>query len=1192
MNYIIHANGTALPMQKHQYRLGNVTLQTLLTMKLLVFLTFCFSFQSIAAVKAQKVDLHVKNESFKSVIRTLQKQTGYSFIINEQYLRQARRVTIAISGTEILEVLPLLFRGQPFGYEVDANVVSVVPKTDPVVETLHATSLQDQITGRVTDSLGHPLEKATVKIKGTNRATFTDRDGRFTLRGVEDGAVLEISYLGYSPIELPATADLGTIILRSSQATLGEVEVVFSTGYQSLPKERATGSFTQIDNELFNRSVSTDLISRLEGVTNGLLFERPNTTDAPSSNPNLRIRGISTIRGESAPLIVVDNFPYEGDISNINPNDVESISVLKDAAAASIWGARAGNGVIVVTTKSGSISRKPTLSFNSNVNITDRPDLYYDRTYLPPADAVELERTLYGLGRYTKNDWTAYTPVIDILFARDEGLIDSETADSRLDDLKRYDIRDEAGKYLYRKSVNQQYALNINGGTDRNQYYISAGFDKSAEHLIGNSFARTTLNAKNDFQPLNGLNISSSISYMQNRLDNNGISMFALTPSGMNDVYVYARLADAYGNALPIVRNNRYTYTDNALAMGLLDWHYRPLDELTTNDNTSNSQEIRLNTAIRYNVLKGFAAEARYQYQNIGNSFRNHYSQDSYFARHEINRFTQVNGAHPIPLGGILDRSGNTFTSHYGRLQLDYNDNWGERHEINGLAGFEMRQEHLMGSGSSRLYGYNDEILTHVTNLDFNSSFPTRPRLSGRITNGNSTGNQTTDRFVSYYANLSYTYDGRYIFSGSTRWDASNIFGVAFNQKGVPLWSVGTAWNVAKEEFYKLDWMPSLKLRATYGANGNAVRSLSALPTISYASAPNTITGLPSGVLLNVGNPDLRWEKVEVLNFGLDFSILDNRVFGNIEWYNKNSSNLIGDDFLDPTTGIHFTGGSYNLHNRRNYADLKTTGFDIELNTINIDGALKWQTTYLFNYVKNRVTNYYAPPSIQAIDFMPLIASTPVKEGLPLEQLYAIPWNGLDATGAPLVMVNGELSTDYNAYFNNLTYEDLLQVGITVPPYFGSIRNTFSWHSLSLSFNILWRAGHKFRRESIRYNSLFGTSRVTHIDYLDRWQNAGDELTTIVPSMPTSTNLRRDQAYTFSDALIERGDNIRLQDINISYLLSSKYVNKAGLSQVRLYAYANNLGILWKHTKYEIDPDVRSAFPQPLQMAFGLQIQL
>lgn len=1052
--------------------------------------------------------------------------------------------------------------------------------------------LPAQIIGYVYDNeTKESIPGANVALLIDGSSTVTDERGAFRLQAFLLPDTLVVRHVGYMT-EFAALDKSNTQLTFYLERESHEIEeVVVNTGYQSIPKERATGSFTHIDNDLFNRSVSTDLISRLEGITNGLGYELPTTRGAPSSTPDLRIRGLSTIHGETLPLIVVDNFPYEGDINNINPNDVKSITVLKDAAAASIWGARAGNGVIVITTKGGA-KQKTRININSYVSFVDKPDLYYDQRFLPPAELVELERFLFNRGMYTQNDWTAFTPATEVLFALDDGLIDRGEANRMLEMLSSYDIRDEALKYLYRRGVNQQYSVSIDGGQANHQYYISGGFDNNSSNIVGNDYERITLNARNDIQPVDGLGISTTINFSKGRHWNNGIGLLELAPAGMTDnPYTYARLADEEGNPLSIVKDNRYTYTSRALEMGFLDWEYRPLDELRTNDNTSESQEIRINTAIRYRLLSSLQVEGRYQYQNVLNSSRTHYPEESYYARNLINRFTQVDGYRPIPLGGILNRSSNIFRSHYGRLQLNYNKNWEGQHDLDGLAGFELRHEQRVGGGTSRLYGYDDETLTYVNNIDFRSSFPINPRSTGRISYGNAPGDQLVDRFVSYYGNVAYSFQRLYTLSGSVRWDASNIFGVRFNQQGVPLWSIGAAWDVGNERFVHGDWLNNAKLRITYGANGNAVRSISALPVVRYGSI-NSITQIPYASLEGVGNPDLSWEKVKTINLGLDIGLFGSRLAGTIEWYKKRSSNLIGEDLLDPTTGIFLSVLNYNLDNRRNYADLETRGVDFELNTVNLSGRLQWQTTLLFCHVRNRVTRYHAPQNPPVTDFLQSLFTSHVVEGNPLDQLYAIPWHGLDATGSPQVMVNGELGTDYNTYFNNLTYDDLIRIGVYNPPYFGSIRNTISLKGLSLSFNVIWKGGHKFRRSSVSYSTLYGTNRYAHTDYLNRWKQPGDESGTVVPSAPETSNLRRDHAYIYSEALFERADNIRLQDISLSYNLPEKYLTNTGFSQITFFAYARNLGVLWKATGSEIDPDARALYPLPVQPSLGIRIQL
>lgn len=1050
-----------------------------------------------------------------------------------------------------------------------------------------ATSGQTILTGKVVNSENMtPMTGVSIQSVEKGTVVISDENGEFKIGAINNSDTLTFNFIGFRSKLVPVKSMIKENLEIFMELQINELdEVLINTGYQLIPKERSTGSFSHIDNSLINRSVGSEIISHLEGVIGSLSYELPATVDEPTKKPNLRIRGLSTINGETQPLIVVDNFPYEGDIENINPNDVESISILKDAAAASIWGARAGNGVIVITTKKGKYLQRPTIGFNSNITVVKTPDLYYDRNYLPSAEAIELERILFDKGLYRKNDATVLTPVIETLMAVDDGTIDIDRANTYFDQLKNYDIRKEVGERLYRNGISQQYSFNINGGSERTRYYISSGYDKNLASLVNDSYNRVTFNTKTDFKISNNLKISSSANFSKSQDKNNGISYGKLSPTGMNSIYPYARLADESGDALPIPKNNRIVYTDRAEENGLLDWHYRPLDELYLNDNHSSLQEVRLNNALVYNITKNLQLEGRYQYQSLESNSTNHHPEDSYYARHLINRYTQSDGTRPIPLGGILEGGGSKTTTNYGRVQVSYNRLWNGRHSINSVAGAEIRQENTKGDPSYSFYGYDDNVLTNYNLIDYNFSWPILPSGKARVENKSSLGSQYVDRFVSYYANLAYTFNNRYIISSSARWDASNLFGVRFNQKGVPLWSSGLAWVLSDEPFFHVDWLQQLKLRATYGVNGNVSRTSSALPYITYTD--DAVTGLQNGILRTPGNADLRWEQIKIMNLGLDFSLFHGRLNGSFEYFNKKSTDLIGEDFLDPTSGIIWTGSRYNMSNKRNYANMKTNGFDVELNSLNIHSRIKWNTTVLLSYSNDKITKYLTQNNPSINSFLSP-TNVPVVEGKPKDALYTIPWHGLDNTGSPLVMVNGELGTDYNGYFNNLTYEDLAYEGVTVPPLFGSIRNDFYWNNFSVSFNILFKANYYFKRGGINYSSLF-SSGLMHMDYIDRWKKPGDEFVTNVPSMPEASLTRRDQAYIFSDALLGKGDHIRLQDINLAYSLSPSVKNKIGASDIRLFAYAKNIGIIWRHNKYHIDPGARAFYPQPLQISFGVQ---
>lgn len=276
--------------------------------------------------------------------------------------------------------------------------------------------------GKITDENGKALPGTTIRLKNTKKSSITGQNGGFTLRDIGEGNILVISRVGYQTIEIKYSKEK-PIEIRLKEDNSELKEIVINTGYYQTPKERATGSFDYISNDLINRSTGSNIIARLEGITSSLHFDRRENSREAVNAPELRMRGLSTINSNEAPLIVVDNFPYEGDINNINPNDVESITILKDAAAASIWGARAGNGVIVITTKQSRFNQKTSITLNSNVTIGNKPDLYYNQRWLPSTTVMDFEKELFSKNTYAQQPETVLPAYVELLIKKKAGAI-------------------------------------------------------------------------------------------------------------------------------------------------------------------------------------------------------------------------------------------------------------------------------------------------------------------------------------------------------------------------------------------------------------------------------------------------------------------------------------------------------------------------------------------------------------------------------------------------------------------------------------------------------------------------------------------------------------------------------------------------------------------------------------------------
>ncbi len=1054
---------------------------------------------------------------------------------------------------------------------------------------IHAQTQQTvtAIKGVVYDSLNNtPLANATVQLKHSKAATGTTNKGEFVLPIPASPDVLVVSHIGFKTVQMPVAPNTNLVIYLSPAAD--ELQsVTVNTGYQHIPKERATGSFNTVNHALINRSVSTDIISRIENLTPGLLI---NHGDA-SKYDAISVRGRTTIYADAQPLIVLNDFPYNGDINNINPNDIESITVLKDAAAASIWGARAANGVIVITTKTGTTTA-PQVEVSVNTTVQQKPNLF-NVNQISGSDFAYLESFFYNNGYYNAAFTSAYhtpvPPVANILYNADAGLITHSEATAAINSIKNHDVRNDLDKYFYRTAINQQYAFNVSGNTPYVNYYMSAGYDDNTPSLTGQLYNRISLLSQNSFKPVKNMQVNVGINYIQtnSRAGNNAGYNYYSTAG--KQYYPYASLADASGSALSVYEDYFKNWVDTAGGGKLFNWVDKPLADINEVENKTQTTDYLINTALSYKILPALSIEAKYQYEHqliINSSL---YKQDAYYTRNLLNNFSAIDpysGAvtYNIPVGGIADASNGTLTSHQGRMQLNYNNAWNNnKHQLNAIAGFEISSS-INSTAGSRLYGYDEDHNTINAQVNYNTRYLQFSYPGLRYVPSNVTIASNTDHFISYYANAAYTFKNAYTLSASARIDEANLFGVKTNEKGTPLWSAGASWFLNKENFYKLNWLPLLKLRLTYGFNGNISREATAYTTVLYNTG--AITPLPIAFVNTPANPNLQWERTGTLNIGADFSLKNNVVSGTIEYYQKHARDLLGPAPLDPTLGI---GDYSNPSFYGNVAGMNGNGVDVQINTKNINRKLQWNTYFIFSYTKSKVSEYLMPVSTNANDYFSPAAINPVI-GKPLFSIYSFAWQGLDAqNGNPTGFVNGKQTEDYNSIYSDTQLDSAVYNGSAQPVVYGALRNEIAYKNFSLSFNISYKFGYYFRTSSVNYSTLVQNWNGSG-DFAKRWQQPGDEKITHVPSLIYPIDDLRDYFYGYSSVLVSKADNIRLEDVNISYSFSNNQLKKIAAKQLRLFIYASNLGVLWKANKNGIDPFYNNIPEAGKSIALGLNI--
>lgn len=952
-------------------------------------------------------------------------------------------------------------------------------------------------------------------------------------------------------------------------------EVYISTGYQDISRERAVGSFATLNREQLDKQVSTDIISRMDGNIAGMLFNRNNTRE-------ISIRGQSTLFSESNPLIVLDNFPYEGDILDINPNDVENITVLKDAASASIWGARAANGVIVITTKKGRKGEDLYIQGSSFFTVSSKPDLYY-QPRMSTTSYIELEKELFDRGVFKSAENSInknpYTPVVALLIAERDNILSGVEVQAELDRLKTMDFRDEMKRYLYQNPFKQQYNLSFSGSGNKNVYYASLGYDKNRETLVRNQMDRISVNLRNTFYLLDEkLQITGGADISQRTTNNPNLGTSGFAMSGRSFLYPYAELKNMDGSYARTVKNHPWDFIDGVEEEGLLDWDFRPLEEVYLVERGNKNHSNRLFTDWSYLITNGLKIGLLYQYQVTKNEYRNYRSEETFYTRNQINNLTQIGSdgsiMRPIPMGGILATGHTSSQSQSLRAQVDYYKYWSD-HTIRALAGFEVRDNPSI-SFSNLIYGYDNELAIG-SSVDFITAFPRYVNPNSRqVIENDEIMSDLLDRHRSYYANLSYNYHQQIDFYSSIRLDQSNLFGVRTNQKGTPLWSIGSAYDLSKLPSYKIDFFPKLKFRASFGYNGNINKSLTAFTTVRYYGS-SASTGLPYAQILNPPNSELRWEKVRVWNIGVDFAIKNERIIGSVEGYWKKGMDLIGETPYAPSSGVTtFT---------ENYANTKTTGMDVQIKSKNLIGKLRWDTDYLFSIAKDKVTHYLGNTTNFITNLTPI-------EGKPQYALYSYPYHGLDPeTGNPIGFLEGEPSEDYTAILNAINEENIIYHGNRRPTVYGGVRNLLTWGQWSVSANLVYRLGYYFRRNTVNMSAVL-TANNQHGDYEKRWQFPGDERHTIIPSVPPVANANRDNFYSNTSLFVEKGDHIRLQDIHVSYSFPRVWVNSVNIQDISMSLYMNNLGIIWKKTTSGLDPDYPlSEYPPVTNISMGVNIK-
>ena len=1040
------------------------------------------------------------------------------------------------------------------------------------------------ITGLVLETNGEPIPGATIYAPQAAKGAISEVDGSFRIEVPVGEKTLSVSYVGMSTVVLSLKPDKSyyKVTLYEDVAKLDEVVV---TGYQTISKERATGSFAIMGKDDISKKLDTSLLKRLEGGVAGLQSR---------GGGELQIRGITSLLGNTKPLIVVDGMPLEGDLSSINPSMIERVTVLKDAAAASIYGARAANGVIVINTVSGSRDGGFSLTYDGVMEMTSKPS--YDYLHrLSSAQLVELSEYVMQ-SQFPGITWSllssqrqAYPYFMELFSKRSEGLISDTEYQAERSRLAGYSNTGDIRDALLRTGLMQTHNVSMIKSGKGNRFIASVNYagNHPTDALSRDRSIGFSLRNLIDLSDRLSSDISVSGNYGRSYSDDGSPSALSLLYS----LPSYVPIVDN-GSYLSLPTERSESSKADLLAKGLESEEYNPLRDRSMEWSRGENSYTRVNAKLSYKLLTGLTLDGQLQVEKGANYSKNFADATSYTVRQMRNAATVLeDGSYVsyIPKGGHLRETRGGMTGYTARMQANYDTSFGEDHRLTALAGTEWRRIHST-STSSYLMGYDDISLGSVPyDAGKLANLSGTMAMNGRFTFPSNRYNRVTDhddRFISMYANFSYDYLDRYNLTGSVRIDQSNLFGTDPKIQYKPLWSLGAAWAMHKEDFMKeVTWVDRLTPRLTYGIGGN-IPKVGGPYMIVQTGQYGEMNRLPGSTIQTPPNPSLTWERTATLNLGLDFAILHNRISGYIDLYDKATSNLLGTRSADPTLGWA------NL--LMNYGSMNNRGVELTLHTINLQSPdFRWSTDFTFAYNRNRILDVDEPN--KSVNKYIMSDYGVQASGYPVNSLFALPWAGLYTT------------TPYGkrvAVTETERMEDLIHVGTLTPVWNGGLTNTLEYKDLSLSFAFVYYGGHKLRQVVAPYLSglnfvTAGTN--TDADLIHAWRKEGDEdnpLTTPLFSGNDPTDGEKASWYG-ADKHVLSGNYIRLRDVVLAYRLPATLLRSMHLTDVTLRLQANNLWYYAANGK-DIDPEAYSfgvgtpaRLPQvPASFSFGLSLTL
>nr|WP_315239087.1 SusC/RagA family TonB-linked outer membrane protein [uncultured Flavobacterium sp.] len=1191
-----------------------------------------------------KVTIAVENLSLDNTLSKLEKSAHVKFSYNSRLPQLNQKVSLEANQETLESILSRILKPFNITYAEISNQIILQKKTkldgfssdesrNPLFEILPAGPT---IRGKVTDLSGSPLPGATVLAKGSKISVLTDFDGNFSIEMPTNSNSLLISYVGFETKEIGIENTSPTIVLTEQGQNLKEV--IVTTGYEKTSKRTFTGAISKISAAELKVDGVVDVSRMIEGKAAGVTVQ--NVTGTFGTAPKITVRGSSSIFGDTKPLWVIDGVVQEdiinmtfadlasgnsstllsSSVAGLNANDIQSIEILKDASATSIYGSRSLNGVVVVTTKQGRRDSPLKVTYSVENTVRTVPS-YTQYDILNSQESMSIFQEMKAKGYLDlSSSYTGRFGGVYNILAKQINLYDTSGGQFGVKNdqpyinnfLKKYELANtDWFKVLFRPSITQTHSLSFSGGGKNNTFYASLGYYGDPGWTIADNVKQLSSNLKGTFYVNDRLNITlSTLGSIRKQkapgaYESKKDVVFGRTTRDF-DINPFNYVLNTSRTLRPYDDNGDYEYyqnnwapmnivnelNNNTLDIKVNDIRFQVDLDYKINKNLSynlTGSARYANTSREHRILEGSNVVGAYN-AGVGENENTQIQEDNVFLYQDPNNLTAPKVS-VLPSGGFLRKFTNDMTSYNIRNSITYRNTIQEKHEVEGFFGTELRSVDRVNDNFTAVGIQYDKGLTSFID----------PRIIEKIVNGGDSYyefGEERERTVGFFGKVGYTYDRRYTGSVTGRYDGSNRQGNSGSSRWLPTYTISGKWNVAEEKFMKnVESINTLALRASYGLTATAGPATNSLAIYkSFITDRFNLSDRENAIEIeDLQNKDLTWEKQFETNIGFDIGMFNNRVQLTADVYSRKAFDLV--DYVI-TSGV----GGQDVKQGNN-ADMETKGIELGFTTQNIvTDNFRWSTTLNMSVYNQEITKLANRPS--AFDLVDSNGGNAV--GHPRNSIYSYQFTGLNNQGLPTFNLQDGASSnitgadfqDTNDVTRYLKYEGSIEPNKSI-----GLANTFTYKNWSLYVFVVGSGGNKVRLNPV-YSNEYNDLTVFTKEYKNRWINPGDENYTNVPVIADEL-LNRNygendlaiayNTYNFSDVRVADGDFVRLKNVSLSWEFPKDYKKKLGLSSFTLKGSAVNPWLIYSDKAlHGQDPEFRNtggvAFPITSQYTFAINV--